>query len=108
MKAKFTADRDGNLRYWIDDIEVTKEEWEKAFPPHDFTSSAPLAHFPQLHSEALAVHPLDIPEAVASARAKGIPTNFDAHGRPIFTSRGHRKRYLKAYGFHDRNGGYGD
>lgn len=57
---------------------------------------------------ALAVHPSQVPEAVESARRKGVPTDFTPQGRPLFTSRAHQKRYLKAYGYHNRDGGYGD
>lgn len=61
-----------------------------------------------IHSDALAVHPLDIAEAQADAKAKGVPTQFTADGRVVLTDRAHRKRYLKAYGFRDNQGGYGD
>jgi len=56
----------------------------------------------------MAVHPAQIEEATASAKAKGVPTEFDREGSPVFTSRAHRKAYCRAYGVHDRSGGYGD
>lgn len=59
-------------------------------------------------SDALAVHPTQVAEAVADAKKKGVPTSFEADGRPIITSRAHQKAYLKAYGFHNRDGGFGD
>lgn len=61
-----------------------------------------------LHSEALAVHPGQVEEARLSAENHGIPTEFDDLGRPVFTSRSHRKRYCRAYNYHDNDGGYGD
>lgn len=61
-----------------------------------------------LHSEALAVNPKQIPEAIEDARKKGVPTDFDKLGRPIFTSRAHAKAYQKAYGYFNRDAGYGD
>jgi hypothetical protein len=61
-----------------------------------------------LRSEAMAVHPKQIKEAEESAKRKGVPTEFDTMGRPEFVSREHRKRYMRAYGFHDNDGGYGD
>ena len=61
-----------------------------------------------VHSDALAVHPKQIGEAVEDARRKGVPTDFDRSGRPIFGDRDHKKRYCQAYGFYDRSGGYGD
>ncbi|QDP55769.1 MAG: hypothetical protein Unbinned2706contig1001_30 [Prokaryotic dsDNA virus sp.] len=61
-----------------------------------------------LVSESAACHPSNIPEYRAMAEKKGVPTNYDKWGRPSFTSRGHRAKYLKAFGLNDRNGGYGD
>lgn len=61
-----------------------------------------------LASDALAVHPKQIKEAVEDARKKGVALDFDKHGRPLFRDRNHRKRYCKAYGIFDRDGGYGD
>ena len=59
-------------------------------------------------SDALAVHPTQVAEAVADAKHKGVPTRFEADGRPVITSRAHQKAYLRAYGFTNRDGGYGD
>ncbi len=61
-----------------------------------------------MKSEALAVHPEQRGEAIASAKRKGVSTYFDRMGRPVFTSARHRAEYCKAYGFRDRNGGYSD
>lgn len=61
-----------------------------------------------LESDALAVHPDQIAEAREDAARAGIPTDFTPDGRPMFTSRGHRARYCKHYGFFDRDGGYSD
>lgn len=62
-----------------------------------------------LHSEAAAVNPEHVGRAMEDAREKGVPTEFDAIGCPIFTGPGHRKAYLeRVAGLYDRNGGYGD
>jgi hypothetical protein len=61
-----------------------------------------------LASEALAVNPKQIKEAVEDARVKGVPTDFDGAGRPLFRDRKHRRQYMQVYGFYDRDGGYGD
>ena len=60
------------------------------------------------YSDAMAVHPDQVPEAIADAKKKGVPTDFLADGRPIFVSRAHQKRYIRAYGFYNKDGGYGD
>lgn len=59
-------------------------------------------------SNALKVHPSQVQEAIENARQKGVPTDFTKDGRPLFTSRSHQKRYCKAYGYFNRDGGYGD
>lgn len=61
-----------------------------------------------LLSDAAAVHPEQIPEARADSVRRGVPTDFAPDGRAIFTSRSHRKRYCRAIGLHDNDGGYGD
>jgi len=61
-----------------------------------------------LASEAMAVHPDQIPEAREHDRRHGVPTDYDRLGRPIFTSREHRKRYARSYGWRDYDGGDGD
>lgn len=61
-----------------------------------------------LHSDALGVHPSQIPEAVKQARSLGVPTEFDSSGRAILRDRKHRKDLCQALGYFDRNAGYGD
>jgi hypothetical protein len=61
-----------------------------------------------LHSDAMAVDPSQITEAVEDARKRGVPTDFDRDGRAVFTGPGHRKRYCEAYGTFTKNAGYSD
>ena len=61
-----------------------------------------------LYSDAVGVHPDQVGEAWGHSRSQGVPTEFTADGRAIFTSARHRKQYCEAYGYFDRNGGYGD
>lgn len=61
-----------------------------------------------MHSDALAVHPDQVQEATESARKRGVPTEYNAEGLPKLESRGHRRRLMKAYGYNDNDGGYGD
>ena len=46
-------------------------------------------------SKAAAVHPDQIAEATEHAKHRGVPTNFDRMGHPIFESAVHQKRYCK-------------
>lgn len=98
--------------YFIDGCEVTKAQFDLAFP--DLGAPLPrikgrskCAVLPKL-SDALAVHPRQVKEAIESSVKKGVPTDFAADGRPVIRSRAHQKAYLKAYGFHNKDGGYGD
>jgi len=59
-------------------------------------------------SQALAVHPSQRHEYMDFASKSGVPTHFDPRGRPVFRSRGHRRRYAELVGATDFDGGYGD
>jgi len=61
-----------------------------------------------LKSEAAAINPKQIPEAIEFCRTHGVPTEFTRSGQPIFTSRDHRKRHLDARNMFDRQAGFGD
>jgi hypothetical protein len=62
-----------------------------------------------MKSDAAGVHPSQSGEAYEHSVSVGVPTQFDSRtGQAIFTDRSHRKRYLAARGFIDRNAGYGD
>ena len=61
-----------------------------------------------MHSWAAGVHPSQRKEAYDESVRVGVPTQFDANGDAIFTSRKHRKDYCKAKGLCDWNAGYGD
>ena len=61
-----------------------------------------------LHSDSAGVHPCQRQEAYDNSVKEGVPTEFDAIGRAIFTSREHRRRYLRTYKLADKDGGYGD
>ena len=62
-----------------------------------------------IKSDSAGVNPTQISEFSEKASKMGVPTQFDSKtGQAIFTSRGHRSRYMKLRGLHDRQGGYGD
>lgn len=94
--------------YLIDGREVSRAEFDEAFPDKPIGDGTGLCGWKELHSEGAAVHPKQIKEAAELAKSRGVPTNFDSQGRPVFTSRTHRKQYLQAHGMFDRGAGYGD
>lgn len=111
MKGVIRWDK-GKAHYFLNGKEVTKAAFDKEFPdkriePGEVAGGQQPSCWP-MTSQGAAVHPDQIPEAMESARKKGVPTDFTPTGEPIFTGREHRKRYLHAYGYHDKDGGYGD
>ena len=97
-----------NIGYRINGREVTKEEWDR-LPNQEI--GEPGGHEPGCWpkvSIALEVHPGQRQEAIEDARRKGVPTDFNERGQPIFTDQAHEKKYHQAYGYFNRNAGYSD
>jgi hypothetical protein len=61
-----------------------------------------------LKSKAAGVAKKQIAEAAAYDARMGVPTEYDARGNAIFTSRSHRKKWCEVHGYVDVDGGYGD
>jgi hypothetical protein len=60
-------------------------------------------------SEAMGIHPSQIPEALEYDRRHGLKgVEYLPDGRVKISGRAARKAYAEAHGFYDRNGGYGD
>ena len=61
------------------------------------------------HLEALACDPSQIGLQKKMDKSLGIrDTEYDRHGCPILRDPGHRREYVKAHGYYDRNAGYCD
>lgn len=104
---KVVYGRNGAKEWYVDGRQVTKAEFDAAFPPKpDFGGSAPagpaLTGWP-LHSDALGYHPSQRAEAGAHLAKLGVPTEIDPQGRPVLRNREHRRQVLKALKIHDRN-----
>lgn len=57
----------------------------------------------------MGVNPSEVREFIEDARRRGVPTEFNPRtGDAIFTSRAHKKKYCRTYGYHCSNGGFGD
>ena len=87
--------RDLAAKFW-QDVAAAQEETKQGATGGQGTTT-----WPQ-HSDALGVHPSQAEEARESAKRRGVPTDFDKAGRPVFTSAAHKRAYAKAYGFFSR------
>ena len=116
MKSKIVYDTRGRERYYIEGKEVTKKKWKRAnkrvFKPGVIpqalmqTSKA----WPR-ESVSLSVNAAQKAEAEAHARKLGVPTEYklDSTGGacPVLTSSAHQRDLVKALGYVNRDGGYG-
>lgn len=94
--------------YFLDGKEVTREEYEKVYPPPEGVPMAGGWSRPLL-SDALAVHPSQVAEANARNARRGCSVTYDPKdGRAVIPDRAERRKLLKIEGMHDRDGGYGD
>lgn len=59
-------------------------------------------------SEAAGVAPNQIADARRADEMAGVPCDFTPDGGRIFRDRGHRRDWLRANGWWDKSGGYGD
>lgn len=96
-------------RYFLDNVEVPREEFDRRMDeersklPQIGGGGCCLSSTPPIVSDALAVHPRQAEEAREDAKRRGVPTEFQADGRPKFTSRQHLQSYCRAYNFFNRD-----
>lgn len=107
MKAEIKYRKE--TEYYIDGRQVTKEEFDFAFPAKPIGEMRTRYSTEFNHpSDALAVHPEQIQATSEYYSKNGIPTDFMADGRPIIKNRSHQKRLLKLHGYINRDGCFGD
>ena len=87
MRGKVTWDNSGKAHYYLNGEEVTEARFRRAFPEQGPGDGSGLFGWKPLVSDALAVHPAQVKEAVENSRIKGVPTDFQEDGRPIFRTR---------------------
>lgn len=99
MRGRIRQDSRGNKTFYLDGVEVSEEEFRAAFPDKPIGAGAIRVWNQPIHSEALGVHPDQIPEAMDEDKKLGVGgVEYDHHGRPIFTSSKQFRKYAKAYG----------
>lgn len=115
MKAKIVYGRSPLKRFYLDDVEVTEEEFHAAVPTRvgDLLKAGkpPDGHRPACWpatSWALSVHPKQVKEANARAKRHGIAVRYDATGKCHLSGKGARRDLMRLEGMHDNEGCYGD
>lgn len=100
-------------RYYIDGEEVTKKVFDNACPKRDpITEQAVVLmesskSWPR-KSDAVGVGRNQIDAMQALLIKKGVPTEFDRKtGQAIVRNNAHQRDILKALGYHNNEGGYG-
>lgn len=56
-----------------------------------------------IHSTALQIDRDQIQEFTEGMKKRGVPTDYDHKGRPIFRNPGHKKAYCKVFGIVDKD-----
>jgi hypothetical protein len=108
MKGRIVGHGD-KARYYIDGKEVTKAEFDVAFPPKPIGDGAGLIAWKRpLRSRALAVHPKQVQQANARSERMGLGVHYEPDGTAVLPTRNIRKNLMKAEAMHDNEGGYGD
>ena len=104
MKGKITG-KGKKRKYFIDGRQVTARVFHRAFPPQTGEGELKISTSwrKPIHSQALSVHRKLIGQAMARAAKKGVPTEFDKEGCPVFTSRKHRIDYMASLDNADRH-----
>jgi hypothetical protein len=100
-------------RYYLEGREVSKEEFDAELPDKtllDGSGETFAGTWRQpILSDALAVHPAQIPGAMLRNARHGLHVEYNQEdGRPILRDRGQRRDLMRIEGAHDNDGGYGD
>lgn len=96
-------------RYFVDDREVSREEFDRTFPPKEI--GCPGGHLPSCwpkKSLALSCHPKQVKAASERAQRLKLGVEYNAKGECFISDRGARRDLMKVEGCHDNEGGYGD
>lgn len=66
-------------------------------------------NWPQVNDVGgLCCHPSERSQLIEYLAGQGVPTHVNKNGDCVLESRTHRKQVMKAMGYFDKSGGYGD
>lgn len=90
--------------YQLDGKVVSKEEFDRAFPPKKAGEFGTMNYKRPLFSDALGVHPEQIPEAMEHDKKSGVVgVEYLPDGRAVFTSEAQMRKAMKAVKIHRNN-----
>jgi hypothetical protein len=95
--------------YFLFGLEVSKEEYEKEFPPLKGTGFPSIQCWSKpMEMDSLAVHPDDVPAQMERDRKQGLMIDYTQDGCPLIHSENQKRQYMKAQNekLHDRNSYY--
>lgn len=103
------------IRYYVDDKEVSKKKFDRVCKKKiDILAGATATTIMETskswpkQSDGLGVNTKQIPKAEEMFRKLGVPTEFDkTTGKAIVRNNAHQRDILKAIGYHNNDGGYG-
>lgn len=98
-------------RYFVNGVEVSKAEYDKAFPAQ-FSGKVETVNktskcWPRL-SDSMGVHPNQRRAAYEASVKQGVPTEFHEDGRAIIRDNAHQRDLQKVLGVINKDAGYGE
>lgn len=117
MRSKIVIGSRGSMKYFIEDKEVTREEfravsrgWVDGGPPPNTLMQTSKA-WPRF-SNAMGVDSTQKESAEAYCKKMGVPTEFvidpkTRTARPRLENSAHQRNLQKMYGYHNNDSGYG-
>lgn len=99
---------DGRTMFEVMGQFMTEEEFDRHFltgEQGEPGSSLCGWHKPVL-SDALCVHPRQIPEAMARDKKHGLNVEYLPDGRPVLTSQDQKRKMIRSLGYHENNCAY--
>lgn len=94
--------------HFLDGKPVSEAQYRNLYPIPDAGIPGGTAKCWPMRSEALACDPSQVKEMNERNAKAGIGAHYTPDGTCVIPDRWTRKKLLKAEGFHDKSGGYGD
>lgn len=67
------------------------------------SSTANDTKFKPIVSESMGCHPDQRDGMIAECKRAGVPTEYTADGCPVLTSQAHKRAFMGAFGYHEKN-----